>query len=216
MVVYGKLELMTALSKKDLKHLYHTKKHSVREISEITGVSMNSLYRLMRCYDLPRRNFFEANHIRFQKKPLSFSLKKRLNERERQLKLAGTMLYWAEGAKGNEKNGNCTVDLANSNPSMVKLFLSFLRDICGIDEKRLRCFLYCHANQDIDGVKKYWSSITNIPLGQFTKPYIRKDFLPEKSGKMEYGLAHIRYSDKKLLLQIKKWINEYLEKESIG
>ena len=34
----------------------------------------------------------------------------------------------------------------------------------------------------------------------------------EKKLKMPYGLVHIRYSDKKLLLLIKKWIDDYKEK----
>lgn len=195
---------MTALSKKDIRHLYYGEKCSVREIAEKFKVPLDSVYRLMKRYNFPRRSLLEANHICFQKKPLSFSLKTRLSGKERHLKIAGTMLYWAEGAKGN-----CTVDLANSNPEMIIIFLKFLRKICGVNEKRLRCFLYCYSDQDIDAIKKYWSKTTRISLTQFTKPYIRKDFLPEKSGKMKYGLAHIRYNDKKLLLQIQKWINEY-------
>ncbi|MFH1712163.1 MAG: hypothetical protein ABH846_02925, partial [Patescibacteria group bacterium] len=94
---------------------------------------------------------------------------------------------------------------------MVKIFLKFLRDICGINEERLRCFLYCYADQHIKIIKDYWSKTTNIPLSQFSKPYIRNDFLKEKSGKMKYGLIHVRYSDKKLLLQIENWIDKYIK-----
>ena len=53
-----------------------------------------------------------------------------------------------------------------------------------------------------------------ISLNQFIKPYIREDFKVDKIDKMKYGLVHIRYSDKKLFLQIKKWTDEYLK--SIG
>jgi len=123
------------------------------------------------------------------------------------------MLYWAEGAKnlGKQVRGG-TIDLANSEPRMIQLFLKFLRKICGVNEKRLRGQLYCYANQDIDSLKKHWNEVTRIPLNQFSKPYARKDFLPEKKDKMKYGLIHIRYSDKKLFLQIKEWTEEYLNK----
>jgi len=126
-------------------------------------------------------------------------------------------LYWAEGGKEVCRNGQwrgTSVNFANSDPKMVKLFLRFLREICGVNEQRLRVHLYCYANQDIDYLKKYWQEITNISLTQFIKPYVRHDFLPEKKDKMKYGLVHIVYSDKKLFLQIMDWINEYL-RESI-
>ena len=128
------------------------------------------------------------------------------------MKIAGVMLYWAEGVKPNPANRTWTVDFANSNPRMIKLFPKFLREICGIDEKRLRVLLYCYANQDIEKLKRFWQKITEIPLNQFTKPYVRKNFLPGKKRKMKYGLLHIRYYDKKLLLQIEKWVEEYLKK----
>lgn len=205
---------MVALSKKYLrriKSLYNKKGYSVREIAEEFKVSIDCVYYFMRHYNLPRRNFFESNRVRFERKNLSFSLKKRLTEKEKQLKIAGIMLYWAEGCKVNSKNGNWTVDFTNSSPEMIKLFLKFLRIICGVDEKRLRVFLYSYADQNTESLKRYWCKITNIPLTQFTNPYVRKDFLPEKSGKMKYGLIHIRYSDKKLFLQIEDWIKKYVE-----
>ena len=98
---------------------------------------------------------------------------------------------------------------------MIKLFLKFLRNICGVDEKRLRVQLYCYSNQRIEDLKKYWYKETDIPISQFIKPYVRNDFLPEKIGKMKYGLVHIRYADKKLLIQIGKWIEQYCKKNNI-
>jgi len=112
--------------------------------------------------------------------------------------IAGITLYWAEGSKTTDG----TVDFANSDPKMVKLFLRYLRECCRVAEDKLRILLYCYANQDIEKLKNYWSKVTKIPVNQFTKPYKRKDFLEEKVDKLPKGLVHIRYSDKKLLNQI--------------
>ena len=165
----------------------------------------------MREYGLERRSPAETNNIAYIKQEPCYRLKEHLTSEEEKLKVAGIMLYWAEGYKnlGKQIRGG-TVDLANSDPEMIKLFIKFLREICGIDENRLKVHLYCYANQNIDSLKKYWRGITGISLKQFIKPYIRNDFLPEKIGKMKYGLVHIVYSDKKLFLQIKKWISQYL------
>ena len=194
-----------------VKKLYHEDGLSTLEIAGKLKITPWIVQKFMVKNNLPRRTFKEANEKRFEKKPLTFFIKQELSLREKELKTAGIILYWAEGTKFNPINRNCTVDFANSNPAMVKIFLKFLREICGTDEKRLRIYLYCYTNQYPKFLQRYWSKTTKIPLNQFTKPYIRKDFLQEKSGKMKYGLVHVRYSDKKLLLQIEKWIEEYIK-----
>jgi len=198
-----------------IKTLYYNKKLGVPEISKKTGIGEWTIYKWMGKIGLPRRTLSERNKLIFERKPKSFFLKQNLSREEEKLKLAGIMLYWTEGAKLNQAKRSVIVDFANSNPQMIKLFLKFLRDICGVDERRLRVLLYCYANQNIDRLKKFWQNITNIPPSQFTKPYVRKDFLLEKKDKMKYGLVHVRYCDKKLLIQIEDWVRDYLKRNNI-
>jgi len=198
-----------------VKQLYYRKKLSTIEIAKRLKVTPWIVQKFMVRNRLPRRTFSEANAEKFKKQSITFSLKRNLSLKDRKLKIAGVMLYWSEGGKSNPENRIWTVDFANSNPQMVQLFLKFLREICGVDKNRLRVLLYCYADQSVETLKKYWSKITKIPIKQFTKPYVRKDFLPEKSGKMKFGLVHIRYNDKKLLLQIEDWIREYLRRNYI-
>lgn len=200
---------MVTLSKNLIKKLYHNQGLSTIKIANKLNMSVWAVLGFMRRNGIKRRTFFEANKINFDKKPLTYFLKKNLTKKNEKLKIAGTFLYWAEGAKVNKEKNNCTVDFANSNPEMVRIFVKFIREICGVNEKKLRVFLYCYSDQDIVKIKNFWYSLTSIPKSQFSKPYIRNDFLPEKSGKMKYGLVHIRYADKKLLYQIDNWIKEY-------
>ena len=200
---------------KKVKSLYYTKGYSAREVGEELNVSIDAVYKFMIRYDLERRTFEETNRIRFEKKSLSYCIKKNLTEKEKQLKIACIMLYWAEGSKKRHRNKGqrrgATVDLANSDPDMIRLFLRFLREICRVDEKRLRIYLYCYANQDVNSLKKYWCKVTNVPMNQFIKPYVREDFSLEKIGVMKYGLIHVRYSDTKLFDQLFIWIKNYLD-----
>jgi hypothetical protein len=153
----------------------------------------------------------EAKAASYKRQLPTYELKERLTEWENQLKLAGVMLYWAEGSKWD---GERIVDFANSNPEMIKIFLSFLRIVCGVREDKLRIYLYCYENHDVEALQKYWSNITGIPLKQFTKPFVRKDFNLKKLNKMPYGMIHVRYADKKLLDLIRSWIEEYSLKYS--
>ena len=200
---------MATLNKKAvvrLKELYEEKEMSARMIAKTLNVSIDAVYYSMRKHKIARRSASENSRIQFENKPLSFNLKDKLNFRDEQLKLAGVILYWTEGYKTEKSNG---VDFANSDVVAAALFIQFLREICGIDESRLRIFLYCYSKQQPDRLIEFWSNVLNVPKSQFTKPYIRSDYKVEKSGKMPYGLVHIRYMDKKLLRQIMYWIEEY-------
>jgi len=199
------METSTKKILKQVKELYYRDKLSVQDVANKLGVSIGAVFYCMRKNRLPRRKANESNSIKFERCELSFRLKKINSEKLRTLKAVGTMLYWGEGYKA----GTSMVDFANSDKDMIRLFLKFLRIVCGVDEKRLRVYSYFYSNQDKDKNILYWSKLTKIPKSQFTKPYIRKDFREDKKDKMSYGLIHIRYSDKKLLNLIKSWIEEY-------
>lgn len=194
------------LSEEKVKNLYYRKGLSARETAEHLGVSVWQIICFMKKNNFKRRPSAETQRLQFFRKPKSFKIKERLSKKEKELLVAGIMLYWAEGNKQKD-----TVDLANCDPRMIEVFLKFLREICQIDESRVRLLVYCYANQNVDELENFWSKITDVPRRQFFKTYVRKDYAEKKSGKMKYGLVHIRYSDQKLVAQIKKWIRDYSE-----
>lgn len=199
---------MAAIGVKKLilvKHLYYDEYYSMKRIAEKLGVSPDAVIYFMRQHSLKRRTLKEDSVVRFMYKPLSYRMKENLTAEQEILKTVGVTLYWGEGYKTEKSSG---IDLANSDVIMVKVFLRFLRGICGVDEKRLRVLLYCYSNQDSGKLLRFWSKETKIPLVQFTKPYVRKDFNPAMLDKMPYGMVHIRYSDKKLLKVMMEWIEE--------
>lgn len=182
---------------------------SAREIAVKIDCNIGAVYYCLRRNKIMRRSARENNFIKFKNKKPSFSIKKRLTIADERLKNAGIMLYWGEGSKWK---GETIVDFANSDPSMIKIFMAFLRKICGINESKLRAYLYCYQNQKVSNLIDFWSKLTGIDKNRFTKPYIKNDYHLVKSGKMKYGLIHIRYCDKKLLELIKEWINEFADK----
>ncbi len=175
------------------------------EIAKKLGVSIWQLYGFMCKNNIPRRSPTQVNYVNNRGKP-QFKVKTDLTIFEEKIKISGIMLYWAEGTfRGT------TVDFANSNPEMIKVFLMFLREICGAHEKRLRVYLYAYEHQDIEKLKLYWRDITGISLNQFIKPYVRKGNLNLSQRKLPYGLIHIRYNDKQLLEIIRSWLDNYIK-----
>jgi len=192
----------TPIKLKQLKKLYYSGL-SMKQVGKKINTSTWSINSAMRRYNIKRRATSQTRKIQFYNSPLSFNPKKKLTIKEQQLKTACLMLYWAEGAKSH-----LSVDFANSDPLMIKIFIKFLRQIYQVNESRLRCLIYCYPSHNIQQLTKYWLKITNIPESQFIKPYIRQDG-GNIRDKMKHGLIHIRYSDKRLLQLILKEI-EYL------
>jgi len=189
-----------------IKSLYWKEECNIREIADKLGVSFWSLYNFMNKNNIARRSPSETNYLVVNRIKPQFEIRKSLSITKQKLKIAGIMLYWAEGTlKGN------TVDFANSNPEMIQVFLKFLREICGINEERLRIYLYTHSYDNLEELKTYWQKITKVSLAQFTKPYIRRGNPNLSNRKLPYGLIHVRYNDKRLLKIITNWINEYID-----
>jgi transposase-like protein len=190
---------------------YYKEGYSVKDIAAKLNVSIDSTYYFFRKHNIKRRNRTEARNLAYDRQSATFSLKKNLSVYEKELKVAGIMLYWGEGSKWT---GEKIIDFANSDLGIIKVFLKFLRVICGVKESKLRVYLYCYSNQEPSKLIEYWSKEINISKKQFTKPYVRKDFNNKKTGKMKHGLIHIRYADRKLLDQMRIWIGEYNQKLS--
>ena len=188
----------------NLVKIMYQKGATGKEISKKLGISLKQIYSSLRRQNVPRKSLQEQNKILFDKKSLSFSFLEKFSLSERELLIAAVMLYYGEGAKTG-----VTVDLANSDVGVVKLFVKFLRRICHVDNKRLRFYLYCFSDQDVNSLISYWSSQLKVEKRQFTKPYIRSTF---NRGKriIPHGVLHVRYSDKKLLEKILSLCSEMI------
>ena len=182
-----------------VKYLYLTPQLSALEIGNKLGKTVWQVIRFMKKNNIPRRSNNATRRLQFLRSPLSYSKPNKVSYKQKFLQLAGLMLYWAEGSKANKN----TVDFANSDKDMAKLFLKMLKEIYNVNTKRIRLYLYCYANQNPDSLIQFWSKWLSVPENQFTKPYVRQDFDERKSQKMLWGLVHIRYSDTRLLSQIK-------------
>lgn len=124
-----------------------------------------------------------------------------------EFRLAGLMLYWAEGAKSRY------IDITNSDPSLIKFMTNWLRIICKVPEDKFRASLHLHSGQDEVGIKKYWSKVTRIPTCQFGKSYIKKEGSGYRKNILYNGTIKIRVCDSNLLHKILGWIEGVTKKQ---
>jgi len=117
-----------------------------------------------------------------------------------EFKLAGLMLYWAEGAKSR------CIDITNSDPLLIKFMTNWLRIICRVPEERFRASLHLHSGQNEKQIKVYWSKITKIPICQFNKSYVKKEGSGYRKNRLYNGTIKIRVCDSNLLHRVLGWI----------
>jgi DNA-binding Lrp family transcriptional regulator len=186
--------------------LYQQDNLSMAQIAEKLKLSPSTVRYWLDKNNVKRRTRSEAINdwylTKFHKAP--FQLKDRLSDSEQLLKVAGIMLYWGEGAK----SGN-VVKFTNSDPDMIKLFLKFLRNICGIDEKRLKALLHIYPDHNEKELLLFWIEETKIPKERFYKSYLHVGKKGTYKQKSKFGTLTINYPDKRLLKLILGWINGY-------
>ncbi|HWM21534.1 MAG TPA: hypothetical protein VNO51_17705 [Ilumatobacteraceae bacterium] len=110
----------------------------------------------------------------------------RMNDRE--LYLVGVALYLGEGFKRDGQVG-----MANTDPSVLRLFLTWLRRCFSIDESRLRVRLYLHEGLDLDAAELFWSDLLEIPRSQFRAPYRAVADPTRRRSKHVYGCPAVTY-----------------------
>lgn len=91
-------------------------------------------------------------------------------------------LYWAEGAKSKHS----ILIFANTDPRLIFLYITLLRQCYSIDETKFRVRIHLHNYHDEKKVKEFWSNLLNIPLTQFGKIY-RKPRSKEKTYRQNFG-----------------------------
>ena len=128
--------------------------------------------------------------------------------------MLGTSLYWAEGykrpkmEKGKIKTHH-PVSLSNSDPSLVIIFLKFLRETCKVPEEKIKGEIRVYEHHNEAYLINFWHKITNLPFSQLKtikngvsisskriRPY---NILP-------YGTIQIRVNSTQLYHRIMGWI----------
>lgn len=119
---------------------------------------------------------------------------------ESEFKLAGAMLYWAEGAKSRY------IDITNSDPLLIRFMVAWLRTVCKVPDEKFTASLHLHSGQDEEQIKIYWSKITGIPIEQFRKSYVKKEGSGYRKNRLYNGTIKIRVCDGNLLHKVLGWI----------
>lgn len=104
----------------------------------------------------------------------------KISQRDKLLFLSA--LYWAEG---NKKD----FILSNTDPNLIKVFITTLRQVFKLENDRLRISIRIYQDMDKEECLTFWSSIVEVPKEKFLKVNI---LYGKKQGKLRYGMCRVR------------------------
>lgn len=111
----------------------------------------------------------------------------------------GLSLYAGEGTKRGS-----TVDFANMDVKIIKVWLKFIRTL-GVRDSRIRIRVKTNKNLKQKD-ERFWSEKTKIPLTQFNKAW-----LVDSKNHRDHGVCYVRVNDKNLLKKINFWVSELFD-----
>ncbi|MCX6703076.1 MAG: hypothetical protein NTV02_00065 [Candidatus Zambryskibacteria bacterium] len=126
---------------------------------------------------------------------------------KRELWLIGIVLYWAEGTKEKDFHPGASLTFNNSDPRMIKIYITWLLESCGVSKERIHCDLYIHENSknSINDAKKHWSKVTCFPVEKFKKVCFKTNKIKttnrRNTGTLYYGLLRVKVSASSTLLR---------------
>ena len=191
-----------------LKLAYLNKRKSMQEIASELGVNLKTVQYWMEHHGIVRRSRSEATYVKRNPKGDPFQIKKCFNEEEKALFYLGIGLYLGEGTKNGNKS---KVALGNSNPFIIRMFLRFLNEICGVQKSKVKLELNIYDDISLKEALVYWSNVTELSQAYFTKPFVREARKGSYKRWSRYGTLTVVVSNKKLLDAILGWCGEYAE-----
>jgi len=142
-----------------------------------------------------------------QRRILALKIIDRIKKDSNHLKIYCSLLYWCEGGK-TEKD---SLRFINSDPNLIRTFLTLFRKSFITDPKKFRVLLHLHEYHDEARQKEFWSSLTKIPKNQFLKSFHKPH--TAKTIKENYpGCATIYYYDVKLTRELRSLYKTFFEK----
>jgi hypothetical protein len=95
------------------------------------------------------------------------NLIRELSYREKLILLSA--LYWGEGSKGD-------FGLSNTDPNLIRVFISCLKDVFNINKARLRVSIRIYEDLDKEKCLDFWSKVTGIKKEDFINVNILNKF----------------------------------------
>jgi hypothetical protein len=99
--------------------------------------------------------------------------------------LAGTILYWAEGAKSRGR-----VSMANTDPRALRLFIRWTKTF--LCPAGFSLHLHLHEGNDEPAARRHWATATGLYEANFHKTFIKPRGTGHRKNHLEHGICTVK------------------------
>ncbi|HZQ29466.1 MAG TPA: hypothetical protein VFA93_00060, partial [Patescibacteria group bacterium] len=115
----------------------------------------------------------------------------------------GLGIYWGEG----EKVSSNAIRVANTDPRLLKTFIRFLLEICGLEKEKLLYSIICFNDINAEEAKMHWAKELKISPDKFGKiVQIPTQGRGNYKRKSRFGVCTVIVSN----IKLKPWIMKQL------
>lgn len=181
------------------KHLlekhYVVDRKSMQEIALLLGCSQHKVVYYMDKHGIKRRSRSEAIYQKHNPGGDPFKVKSVVSMADAKLLGVGLGLYWGEGTKANKYS----VRLGNTDPELIKTFMTFLTELFGVRMEDMRFGLQIFTDIDPEDALEYWVGKLGVKPSQFYKiTGTISGSIGTYRKKSAYGVVTLYYNNKKL------------------
>lgn len=192
------------VEKSILEKMYREDQLSMMEIAGRLHMTHHGVRYWMQKYEISARSRSDATYVKRNPDGDPFKIKTDLTPAEMALMGVGLGLFWGEGNKANDT----AVRLGNTDPALLCTFNRFLREICGVEEKKIRFWLQIFSDINEAEALDYWMYKLGVTRDRFTPHVIVSP--PQGKGtyrnRSKYGVVTVFVCNKKL----RDWLTEQL------
>jgi transcriptional regulator with XRE-family HTH domain len=180
---------------------------TIIEIAKIIGVAKSSVSLWVRDIELTEAQFevIQQQHYTYgaQHKGSKANIAKhhairqqyqeegRMKARENDpAHILGCMLYWGEGRKSRSE-----LNLANSDPDMLVVFMRFLQQVMGVTLDEISIAIHCYLNNGLsqEEIEQYWLKTLGLSQSHLRKTMVNQPRSSQQKGrKLLYGVCQLR------------------------
>ena len=149
--------------------------------------------------------FFKNSRKQYQEEGMEKAKEKDINH------AIGCMLYWAERTKSRNQ-----LSFTNSDITVHKTFLDFLRKYYKVDNNRISIHINCYLDHGItiEEIYKYWVDSLGLEGCKINKATVRDPMRSsfsngQKKSRLKYGVMRLSVGESRIIQNIYGAIQEY-------
>ncbi len=119
--------------------------------------------------------------------------------------IAAIMIYWGEG----DKRSKHRISVVNTDPNLLKVFVYFLKKICGFKDDKIRAWILAYPDMDIEASKRYWIENTGLKESNFRKTITIKG--KPTNRKLHNGVCTVELGSTYLKIKMLVWLRRFSE-----